>query len=442
MQSVNRREFVTVAAGAVGAVSVLTGKSKGANDAIRIGVVGFNGQGTSHIHEFSKLNGVEVVALCDVDKKVLDDRANKLEKDTGRKIKRFTDVREIVEDANIDAISTATPNHWHALVGYLAMRAGKDVYVEKPCSHNIFEGQQLIAAARKYQRIFHHGTQGRSSIEVQSAIDFLNKGGIGKVHTAKGLCYKWRPSIVGDPRGIKLASGQSLASRLDWNLWQGPAKEREFTSNFVHYNWHWFWDFGNGDIGNQGIHQMDIARWGLGKGLPNKIQSMGGRYGYKDPGETPNTQVAIFDYGDAVLQFEVRGLPTHSESGVTVGNIWYGANGYLVLDNYRGWKAYFGSKSEAGESGESYRKKHQFPRSGGHHANFVKAVRSRNPNDSNAPATEAHPSAALCHLANIAFRTGRTLTFDPKTETFPGDEEANRHLTREYRTPFVMPQEV
>jgi predicted dehydrogenase len=443
MNPVNRRSFLAGSMGAVATATALTGKSKGANDVIRIGVVGFNGQGTSHIKGFEELDGVEVVALCDVDRKVLEDRAGKLEKDTGRKIKRFTDVRELVEDDNIDAVSTATPNHWHALVGYLAMRANKDVYIEKPCSHNVFEGRQLIAAARKFQRICHHGTQGRSSTVVRAAIQFMREGGIGKIHTAKGLCYKWRPTIVNDGKGIRLAAGQSIGDRLDWNLWLGPARERDFSPHYVHYNWHWFWEFGNGDIGNQGVHQMDIARWGLGKGLPNRVQAMGGRFGYKDPAETPNTLLATFDYGDAVLQFEVRGLPTNNETGVRVGNTWYGSEGYLVLDGYGNWKTFLGNKSEPGETSESFLKKNSLDSVGGSHiANFIRAVRSRKIADSTAPIAEGHLSSALCHLANIAFRTGRTLTFDPKTETFPGDDEANRFLTRDYRTPFVVPEAV
>jgi predicted dehydrogenase len=220
---------------------------------------------------------------------------------------------------------------------------------------------------------------------------------------------------------------------VDYNIWLGPAPERPFNPNRFHYEWHWNWDYGNGDIGNQGIHQMDIARWGLGKDtLPTHIQSSGGRFGYKDDGETPNTQVAAYRYDDCLLEFEVRGLPTNAEKGVKIGNIFYGSEGYLTMQGDK-WATFLGYGEEPGPSGQGR---------GDHFANFTKAVRSRNAGDLHADILEGHLSSALCHLGNISYRLGRAVTFDPQTETFGTDREANALLTREYRSPFTMPDRV
>lgn len=430
----DRRDFLMTSAGTVAAMA--WGSSTRAadrNDVLRVGIAGINGRGIAHISGFENLPGVEVVALCDVDEKVLAARSDKLDADTKRKVKRFTDVRKMIEDKDIDIISTATPNHWHALIGIWAMQAGKDMYVEKPCSHNVIEGQRLIEAARKYNRICQHGTQGRSSKAAKSAVKFLQEGGIGKIHTAKGLCYKWRPSIGHEPDG-------QPPKHLDWNLWQGPAQEKPFSTRYVHYDWHWFWDYGNGDIGNQGVHQMDVARWGLGvKSFPKKVTSTGGRFGYQDDGQTPNTMYSALDYGDAQLIFEVRGLPSNDEQGVKIGNIWYGTEGYLALQGYDKWATFYGKKGEPGETSDSYLAKHDIQEDD-HFANFIEAVRTRDASKLNAEIAEGHLSSALCHLANIAYRLGRPVQLDPEKEDFGKDGEANQYLTREYRSEFTLPK--
>jgi predicted dehydrogenase len=331
-----------------------------------------------------------------------------------------------MDDKDIDVISIATPNHWHALAAVWACQAGKDVYVEKPVSHNVSEGRKIVDAARKYNRIVQAGTQSRSSSGVRDAMEFLRSGKLGPIHLSRGLCFKPRGSIGRKPDG-------PVPPGVDYNIWLGPAPERPFNPNRFHYEWHWNWDYGNGDIGNQGIHQMDLARWGLGKdGLPTLVESCGGRFGYSDDGQTPNTQVATYRYDDAMLTFEVRGLPTNDEKGIKIGNLYYGPEGYLALHGDR-WATFFGHKEEPGPSGRG---------GGDHFANFVEAVRARDPRRLRADIEEGHLSTALCHLGNIAYRLGRAVTFDPKTETFGDDSEANALLTREYRSPFTMPDRV
>jgi predicted dehydrogenase len=331
-----------------------------------------------------------------------------------------------MDDKSIDIVSIATPNHWHALAAVWACQAGKDVYVEKPVSHNVSEGRKIAEAARAHARIVQTGTQSRSMSGVREAMEFLRSGKLGKVYLARGLCFKRRDSI-GQKADAPLPKG------VDYNIWLGPAPERAFNPNRFHYEWHWNWAYGNGDIGNQGIHQMDLARWGLGKDeLPTHVESSGGRFGYKDDGETPNTQTASFRYDDCMLEFEVRGLPTNDEKGVKVGNLFYGSEGYLVLNGER-WSTFMGHKDEPGPSGRG---------SGDHFDNFLQSVRARKPTLLNAEILEGHLSSALCHLANVAYRLGRPLKFDPATESFGSDSEANALLTRNYRAPFTMPEKV
>jgi predicted dehydrogenase len=399
---------------------------------IRVGVVGFNGRGASHIDAYlpSKGLGTEVGALVDVDENVLSRGLSIVEKDQSRAPAAYTDLRKMLEDKSIDAISIATPNHWHSLASIWACQAGKDVYVEKPLSHNVFEGRKLVEAARRYERVVQHGTQSRSSGGVREAMEQLRAGVIGKVYMAKGHCFKWRPSIGKVTEPIPVPPG------VDYDVWCGPAPMKPIRRQRFHYDWHWQWDYGNGDIGNQGVHEMDIARWGLGKGLPNTVFCSGGRYGYDDDGQTPNTQLAIFDYGDCELVFEVRGLPTNDEQGVRVGNIFYGSDGYMVVNGGK-WQTFMGQKGEPGPSGPT-----PAARGTDHFANYIAAVKSRKPEELNAPVEEGHLSSALCHLANVSYRLGRKLAFDPKTEKFQNDKEADKLLTREYRSPFIVPEKV
>jgi predicted dehydrogenase len=260
-------------------------------------------------------------------------------------------------------------------------------------------------------------------------VEHLEKGTIGKVYMARGLVFRWRPSV-----GHKGA--EPTPPHLNWDVWQGPAQERDFTRRLVHYNWHWHWDYGNGDVGNQGIHETDMCMWGLGvKTLPSKITSMGGKFLFDDDKETPETQTSLYYYPkeNKMIQFEVRPWCTNSEGGASVGNIFYGSEGYMVIKGYDTYEVFLGQKKSAGP------KRHA---GGNHFANFIKAVRSRNPADLNAPPETARLASSLAHLGNIAYRVDRVLEFDPATETFPHDEQANALLSRKYRAPYVVPEKV
>jgi predicted dehydrogenase len=285
----------------------------------------------------------------------------------------------------------------------------------------------MVEAARKYEKIVQTGTQCRSHKGIQDAMAFLESGKLGKVYMAKGLCYKKRDSIGHKP-------DSAVPQGVDFNLWQGPAPEHTFNANRFHYNWHWFWDYGNGDLGNQGIHQMDLARWGIGKNeFPKTVMASGGRFGYTDDGQTPNTLMVSFGFDDCELQFEVRGLITNDEAKVRVGDIFYGTEGILAITSYEDWQVFYGPKLEQGPGGKGL---------GDHYANFLKAVKSRDHKVLNADIEEGHLSSAYCHLGNIAYRLGRKLHINPSTESFVNDSEADTYLTREYRAPFIVPTKV
>ncbi|UTA66357.1 Gfo/Idh/MocA family protein [Emticicia sp. 21SJ11W-3] len=432
MKKFTRRDMLkTAVPGSLAVMSIPTlipSTAFGANDRLRVAVIGVNGRGKDHISGFSKLDNVEVATLCDVDKVVLNERAADFEKKYAKKVHIEQDLRRVYEDKSIDAVSIATPNHWHALAAIWACQAGKDVYVEKPACHNLFEGRQLVEAAKKYNRIVQHGVQLRSSAAIQEAIQHLRDGLIGKVYMARGTVYKWRPDI-GNLGKSPVPEG------LDWDLWQGPAQARDFSKNYVHYNWHWFWDYGNGDIGNQGVHETDLAMWGLDVGLPEVITSAGGKYLWNDCKETPEVLTSTYQYPKEgkIIEFEVRPWMTNKEDGVEVGNIFYGDKGYMVINGYNDYKTYLGRNREPGPARNA---------GGDHYKNFVDAVRAKNKALLNGPIETGHLSASIAHLGNIAYRLGRTLKFDPKTETFPGDKEANAMLTRKYRAPFTVPAKV
>src|SRR5438046_1990266 len=313
-----RRDFLKSAAkttaglGALGGITFLGHPERvfGANDRVRVAVCGLHGRGKDHLSAFSHLSNVEIAALCDVDENVLRKRLGEV----SGKPQSYVDVRKLLEDKSIDAISIATPNHWHSLIAIWGCQAGKDVYVEKPCSHNWWEGRQLVQAAKQYNRIVQHGTQSRSSTGLREGVEKLREGLIGETYVSRGLCYKWRDTIGH-------ASIAEVPPGVHYDLWTGPAPLKPFTKNRFHYNWHWIWDTGNGDIGNQGIHEMDIARWGLGVGYPNKVSAMGGHFMFDDDQQTPNTlNVACeFDMPDGqrkMLEFEVRGWITNHEPGI------------------------------------------------------------------------------------------------------------------------------
>jgi len=455
----SRREFLgtgvkgalsLVAAGGGLAISSPRGVL-GANDRIRVAVCGLRGRGFDHVKSAAQIPNVEVAALCEVDENVWRKRLADMEKRNIPKPALYSpDVRKLLDDKSIDVISIATPNHWHSLIGIWACQAGKDVYVEKPCSHNWWEGRQLVRAAQKYNRIVQHGTQSRSAPSAQEAIRKIHEGLIGDVYMARGLCFKWRNTIGHAPE-------EPVPEGVHYDLWTGPAPLRPFTENRFHYKWHWFWDYGNGDLGNQGVHQVDVARWGLGVKYPNKISAVGGHFMFDDDQETPNTLTCAFQYDlpggkRKMIEFEVRHWITDREAGIgsveiggdkgdpnAVGDIFFGSQGYLAMgdeDTGNAYKTYMGREQAPGPSGHE----------GGHHyANFINCVRSRKKDDLNAPIEEGHISATLVHLANTSYRLGRTLNFDPETEQVIGDDEANRLLRdagRGYRAPFVVPEEV
>lgn len=490
MSQLSRRQFLnhSLAAAGVSAGFAIggtksSGRVIGANDRVRIGIAGLNGRGGSHVDAFTNyVKGVEIAYLIDPDTRTYAQRIKEIERGGGSTPQTVQDVRRALDDKNLDVISVATPNHWHALITIWACQAGKDVYVEKPCSHNVHEGRIAVDAARKYGRIVQHGTQSRSSADWAQAAAAVRSGQLGKLYVSRGLCYKPRLSI-----GVK--PDTTAPAELDFNLWLGPAPERPFNGNLVHYNWHWFWDFGNGDIGNQGVHEMDKARWMIpGATLPKSVISLGGRFGYKDQGETANTQVTIFDYGDTTLIFEVRGLTTGDYLGEKVGNIVHLDGGTLVGGN--GGRVRFYPKGSTKTAPLPKVDAVLGPETSGreaHFRNFIAAVRSRKTTDLNADILEGHYSSALCHLANISYRLGsdapfhtetcafgddheayealgrmeehlssangvklaeqtyrigRKLAVDPKTEQFAGNAEANALLTRPYRKPFDVPEKI
>ena len=434
MSELNRRTFFSTAAGAVAAGSLAArAVAAGPNDTIRAAVLGVNGRGTAHIGSFMATKGVQVAVLCDPDKVVLERRAQDFEKRYGVKVETETDLRKVFDRKDIDVVGIATPNHWHALATIWAVQAGKDVYVEKPGTHNIFEGRKMIEAAKKYNRIVQHGVQLRSSEAVREGVDHLRKGTIGKVYMARGLVYRNRPSIghAKDP--------DTAPATLNWDLWQGPAEERAFSKRIVHYNWHWHWNYGNGDVGNQGIHETDMCLWGLGlETFPTDINAMGGKFLFDDDKETPELLTSNYMFPDTnqMIEFEVRPWMTNNEAGTGVGNIFYGSQGYLVIRGYNNYEIFLGQRSEPGpkrSDGDPLNK---------HFANFIEAVRARDTKLQHGPVETAHTASGLAHLGNIAYRLGRKLKFDPKAERFVGDTEADQMLTRHYRAPYIVPEVV
>jgi predicted dehydrogenase len=407
------------------------------NDTIRVACVGVRGRGRSHIRAYSQMPNVEIAAVCDIDESILNARLGEIEKAKGKRPAGFTDLRKLLEDKSIDAVSIATPNHHHTLQTIWACQAGKDVYVEKPCSHDMFEARQVVAAAQKYNRIVQHGTQQRSAVG-REAVRQMREGLIGDVYMARGLCYKRRDTI-----GRKPVS--PVPDGVHYDMWLGPAPEHEFTANRFHYNWHWFWDYGNGDIGNQGIHQVDMARWGLGVKYPTKVSAMGGHFMFDDDQETPNDLSASFEFNEGgkkkMMTFEVRHWITNHEAGVTetdagtVGAIFYGSKGYLTVwsEDFGKYTSFLGPEQKPGPSASDM---------GNHFGNFIDVMRSRKQADLNGPIEEGAISTTLVHLANISYRLGRTLHFDAASYSCVGDAEANKMFKRTYRKPFVVPEKV
>jgi predicted dehydrogenase len=474
-----RRDFLRASAGMAGALagthllptmaSADEPAQRSANERINVACIGVRGQGRSHVSGYAGRNNCIVTHICDTDSAVVGPAMTSAENQQRVRPTYVQDLRRIMDDRSIHVVSIATPNHWHALAAIWALQAGKDVYVEKPVSHNVWEGRRIVEIARQHNRICQTGTQIRSSTGIREAIEFLRSGELGRVQVARGLCYKRRPSIG------KTEGEQPVPSTVDYDLWCGPAARQPLRRARLHYDWHWVWEYGNGDLGNQGIHQMDVARWGLGKTeMCRSAISVGGRFGYIDDGETANTQICVFDYGDAELIFEVRGLPTDPYRSASVGNVFHCTNGTLVIPSYTTAVAY-------NNDGQEIRRFTGSDPLNAHIGNFISAVRSRRREDQHADILEGHISSALCHLGNISYRLGTPTPFNGRTgafgddraagetfermrdhlrtntipldsatyqlgrrltldgERFAGDEEANRLLTREYRRGFEVP---
>ena len=456
MSNSTSRRFFLGAATAAAATRVW-----GANDKINVAIVGLGGRGTNHLNVYSRLPGARVAGLCDVNQTAREVANATLLKTTSANAKEFKDMREVFADPGVDAVSIATPNHWHALATIWACKGGKDVYCEKPACHNIYEGQQMIKVARDTKRMVQIGSQHRSTPFKMKGIAAIQGGLIGKVYMAKGLCYKRRASIGHKPDA-------PVPAGVDWDMFLGPAPLRAFNELRFKYNWHWFWDTGNGDIGNQGVHEMGIARWGMGDpGMPLSAISTGGKYAYTDDQETPNTQFASFDFGGRELQFEVRGVLTGGEGSpqqgrmrggpgaaaaaapaadektkpsplnITVGNLFYGSEGWVAMSD-AGFQAYKGDSQELimeekpertrGPGGDA---------TGLHMENFLAACRSRNYSELHDEIANAYLSASLVHLANISYRTGNKLKVEAGPK-FVNDAAANKMLTRDYRKPYVV----
>ncbi len=476
MTQQSRRKFMKTTAAATTfmiAGTKVTGPVFGANDRVRLCIAGINGRGRSHMKSFGSIPGVEIAYLADPDSRLFDSRTQMMEEINGNKPKCVQDMREALDDKDLDAITIASPNHWHSLLGIWGCQAGKDVYVEKPCSHNLYEGRKLVEAARAYDRIVQHGTQNRSNSSWDQQIRAVASGKYGKLTVSYGHASKQRGSI-----GFE--ETKQPPKELDFDMWLGPVEKQPYHENLVHYNWHWFWDFGNGEIGNQGVHQMDVARWAItaatGKVGPKSVVSLGGRYGYEDQGQTPNTQLTVFDYGDVKLMFEDYGLVNDETRKVT--NEFYTTEG-VIKDG----KFFPKGKSE-GEPLEQF----DSPMAPGNiFENFINCVRSRKRDNLNAEVQEGHLSSLHCHLGNISYRLsdqtdfskaptsfsgdsvasgafdqmksqlsafidkdlkgmqynlGRVIQYDAKNEKIVGDPEADAMLTPPSRAPYSIPESV
>ncbi len=427
-------------------------RSRGANDRIRTAVVGIRGRGQSHIaafHELAKDN-VEIAALCDIDQSVLEQRQTAYERTSGRKVAGYGDMRRVLDDKSIDAVAFATPNHWHAPGAVWACQAGKDVYVEKPGAHVFTEGLRIMEAAAKYKRIVQHGTQNRSSPNIAEGMRKLKEGVIGRVYMARGVAFKPR-ARVGPMKTAPTPPG------LNWDAWIGPAPMVPYSPNRhdrpAGQSWHMFWDYGNAELGNQGVHELDMIRWGLGlDSHPTRIASMGGKFVHPDDAyDAPQMQTVMYEYAgrDLMFTFETRSGHSNTEAGKgaefpfldgrsTVGVIFIGTEGFMIFPDYSSYRTFLGPKRTPGPFKTGEGTITDLP----HFENFVKAMRSRKPEDLASSPRELHYSSALAHFGNISLRTGRMLHFDERSNRFRGDAEANALLTKIYRAPYTIPEAV
>lgn len=446
-----RREFVNRSASAAGGVMaapafVRNMITRSPNERINIGLAGIsgnrvkvrgmiNGRGIVHINTYARIPNVMIKTVCDVDERLFPGVVTNVEKLFGAKPQTEVDFRRLLDDKDLDVISIATPDHWHALMTVWACQAGKDVYVEKPVCHNVAEGRKMVEAARKYNRIVQSGICYRSSKAVREGIKFVHDGKLGKVYMAKGTTYRYRVPIEHVP-------DSPIPDGVHWDLFLGPAPYRQFNENRYIYQWHWYWDTGTTEYGNNGIYRMDTVRWALNKNThPVKIHCSGGKFCRDDDQEVPNTLVASYEYEDGIIvQNEMRSLPTNPEGLSDSGDCFlYSDLGWMTF-NGNGYKTYFGTKNEPGPA----KSENDIPpeeRSDGW-KNLIDCVRSRKREDLDNDILEGHMSAALGHLGVISYRTGRKLVFNPETEKFAKDPEADKLLTRTYRKPYVMPDKV
>jgi len=446
MKRISRRRFVAGSLGAATGAAAFgfTRRSRvlSPNERIAVGVMGIRGRGSFLSRQFARRPDVEVLYLCDVDSNLFASRSKAVEQAQGRPPKTVTDFRRILDDPSVDALVVATPDHWHALATVLTCQAGKDVYVEKPASHNVWEGRKMVEAARKYKRVVQLGTQNRSASYVRDAIEYIRSGKLGDVHLVRVLNMKTRGPIP--PR-----SDSPVPKGFDYDRWLGPAPMRPFNTNYVR-RWNWFWDFSGGDIINDGVHQMDIARWIVGRPYPKSVSTTGGIFHFHDAGQTPDTQVVTFEYDGLTLLFELtlwtpymKKTPMDIRMSDKFPN-WpfsstkieiYGTKGVMMLGRHGGGWQVFGPdwRGETKEYGREPTAEHI--------ENFIRSIRSRK--RPNADIEKGHLSTLLCHLANISYRVGnRKLLFDPAAERFVNDPEADRLLKRTYRKPWVVPEKV
>jgi predicted dehydrogenase len=420
MSDLSRRSFFIAGATSVAALSASTAGAAAdrPNEKVVVAVMGLHGRGKDLLRGFAGLPGAEVGYLCDPDSGVIQPALAELAKRQKRTPKVEKDVRRVLDDKDVTALVVAAPDHWHALATVWACQAGKHVYVEKPISHNLVEGRRMVEAARKYDRVVQVGTQRRSAPQCASAAEFVHSGGLGKVPFARTWIAGHRPSIGHRSDG-------PVPAGVDYDLWLGPAPERPFNPNRFHYNWHWHWDYGTGELGNDGIHALDVARWVLGLDAPVRVTCGGGKYFYDDDQQTPDTQLATFDFAGTCLIWEHRIWSKTGLEGEPWGIILYGEKGTLIFDR-KGWHVSDGVTA-SDTSGEMDRP---------HVRNFLDCIRDgKRPR---ADVEELHKSTRLCHLGNIAWRVGRTLRFDAASETIVADAEANQLLRRTYREPFVV----
>ncbi|MBN2309920.1 MAG: Gfo/Idh/MocA family oxidoreductase [Candidatus Hydrogenedentes bacterium] len=447
MRSMNRREFLgrtTRTAAILGAASAFSINAAGANDKVVVGVMGIRGRGSQLMQWFAERDDVELAYLADPDSRLFESRAAKIESITGKRPKVTQDFRDMLDDPKVDAIVNATPDHWHAPATILACQAGKDVYVEKPASHNIWEGRKMVEAARKYGRVVQMGTQCRSATYCYQAYDYIRSAAFGDVHFVRVLNSKMRGTIGKRP-------DQETPEGVDYDMWLGAAPERPFNENRFHYAWHWFWDYSGGDIINDGVHQIDIARWMIGRAYPKSVTSSGGIKFFDDDQETPDTHVVNWDYDGLTMVFEqtlwtpymkktpfemrdTDNLPNWPFSGTRMEI--YGTKQIMFLSRHGGgWQVFDADgKSVAIQPGRFS------PANTAHIENFIDCIRTRK--RPNADIEEGHLSTLLSHYGNIAYRTGRKLDIDPETEGFINDREANSYVKRKYRKGYEVPKKV